>query len=129
MKWFLCLMATITVLSSCDKTEQQQYDLSGLYVGYFHRTGMDTSLVSLRFTTDGFEGSSNMTNYPAICGGSYQLQENRIRFTDTCMWTANFDWSLILSGEYNVEITEATMRIWRTAGNLMDEYILRRPIR
>jgi hypothetical protein len=125
----VCLSALAILSSSCDKSETASYNLDGVYVGIFSRTGMDTARTSISFTGSRFEGQSNITNYPAICYGSYQLDHNEITFTDSCSWTANFDWSLILRGTYNISFSDGLVRIWKTSGAVTDEYLLRQPIR
>ena len=128
MKKILWVAGLLIILYSCDKTETQPY-LDGRYIGIFHRTGMDTALINILFDGSRFEGSSNRQNYPAICSGSFRLEENSIFFTDSCMWTANFDWSLILAGSYNINTSDGTVRIWKTNGTVTDEYLLRQPTR
>ena len=98
-------------------------------MGIFSRTGMDTSQVSLYFDQDRFEGFSSAQNYPAICSGTFELDNNTVVFTDSCTLTANFDWSLILSGTFNISISDGTVRIWKTNGAVTDEYLLRQPTR
>ena len=98
-------------------------------MGLFTRTGMDTSRVSIFFDQNRFEGQSTQVNYPAICRGTFELDENTVTFVDSCAWTANFDWSLILSGTYNINFSDGTVRIWKTNGAVTDEYLLRQPTR
>lgn len=38
---------------------------------------------------------------PAGGSGSYSIADDIISFEDENIWTANFDWGLILNGEYN----------------------------
>ena len=114
---------------SCEKTESASYSLGGTYMGMFSRTGMDTTQVSLFFDQNRFNGKSSRANYPAVCAGTFLLEDNTIQFRDTCAWTANFDWSLILSGSYNISISDGTVRIWKTNGAITDEYLLRQPTR
>lgn len=116
--------------SACEKDSDDESNapdqLYGRYKGTFHRTGTDSSEVNIFFKSDGkYEGSSSERNYPAICGGSFNLDGNRIEFTDSCSWTADFDWTLILDGNYTISTTgDNRIRIWRTSNNLTDEYNL-----
>ncbi len=120
----------LSVFWACSKPASENIVLKDRYIGYFNRTGMDTVWVSLLFTGNRFEGNSERAKYPAICGGSFSLQGNKIIFTDTCAWTADFDWSLVLNGVYTIEaLPEQKFRIWRSNGNIVDEYWLSRPIR
>jgi hypothetical protein len=129
MKWLLFILSGILLFLACDKTEDAELSLSGRYRGTFNRTGMDTVQVSVLFRDNYFEGQSDRINYPAICHGSFQTEDNTITFTDSCAWTANFDWSLILSGTYNASLTDGTLRIWKNNGAMTDEYTLRRVTR
>jgi hypothetical protein len=129
MKKVLYLLTVAFLLFACDKTDSESNTLYGRYIGIFNRTGMDTAQVSLLFNGNHFEGQTNKQNYPAICRGGFQLDNNSVNFTDSCSWTANFDWSLILTGKYNISFMQGTVRIWKTNGAVTDEYLLRQPIR
>jgi hypothetical protein len=124
----LTVVCTLLLLA-CDKTDSESSGLYGRYIGIFNRTGMDTAQVSLLFTGNHFEGQSNKPNYPAVCRGNFQQDNNSIHFSDSCSWTANFDWSLILSGKYNISFMQGTVRIWKTNGVVTDEYLLRQPLK
>ncbi|HEX7905102.1 MAG TPA: hypothetical protein VF487_14620 [Chitinophagaceae bacterium] len=129
MKTVIGFIVLLVVLTACNKVDSESNSLQGRYIGIFNRTGMDTAQVNLIFNANRFEGESNKQTYPAICRGSYDINYNSIHFTDSCAWTANFDWSLILSGDYNISFNEGTVRIWKTTGNITDEYLLRQPTR
>lgn len=129
MKTVTGLIVLILMLAACNKVDSESNSLYGRYTGIFNRTGMDTSQVSLVFNGASFIGETNQSNYPALCKGNYDINYNSIHFTDSCAWTANFDWSLILSGDYNINFNEGTVRIWKTNGNITDEYLLRQPAR
>ena len=123
----MVLVLMIFGFSACVKADDSTGNLYGRYVGIFNRTGMDTAQVSLVFTGNSFEGSTNKTNYPAICHGKFDMDGNTATFVDSCSWTANFDWSLALSGEYNINFMNGMVRIWKTDGIITDEYLLREP--
>ena len=128
MKKVLCILAVVSTLYACDKSESDSTTLNGTYIGIFNRTGMDTAQVTLVFNGNHFEGHSNKTNYPAVCHGSLSQEDiHMVSFSDSCTWTANFDWSLILSGKYNISFMPGTVRIWKTHGAVTDEYLLRQP--
>ena len=129
MKRGLCLIVLAFILFSCEKSESANHMLSGRYMGIFSRTGMDTSQVSLYFDQNRFEGFSSMANYPAICSGTFSHNDNTVEFVDNCAWPANFDWSLILKGTYNISYSDGSVRLWKTDGAITDEYLLRQPTR
>ena len=125
MKWMLCLLG-VCLLGACQKnnTTEPTYSLAGRFTGDFHRSGLDTVQVTLLFKTDGgFEASGGRQYYPALCNGTYQRQGNQLVVDDSCAWTANFDWSLIFDGTYDLQFLDANkIRIRRTQGSVTDEY-------
>ena len=133
MKILLLASAVILFFSSCEKSRDNSDDsdsvnhtLLGRYVGTFNRSGMDTAPVSIFFKDRGrYEGSSSRQKYPAICRGSFLAHETSITFSDSCTWTADFDWTLILNGTYNITYKDDDhIRIYRTNGTITDEYIV-----
>lgn len=116
-------------LAACDKNDADPVDrtLSGNYTGTFFRTGMDTTAVTISFSNNTFRGPQNGSTYPAICRGSFIMDDHQVSFSDSCVWKADFDWSLILDGNYSVDfLPGGGVRIWRTNGYSRDEYLLRR---
>lgn len=126
-------LTLMVVLAACRKeSENASGELIGRYAGTFVRTGFDTAHVQIFFKDDDtFEGSSDTENYPAICSGSFEQNGSSLHVDDTCTWTANFDWTLIFSGNYSISFqnNSNTVRIWRMNGNSTDEYRLTRFIR
>jgi hypothetical protein len=132
MKLYFITLSLILLTLSCKKNNNAPagHNLSGSYSGIFYRTGMDTAGVVINFNGNNFDGQSNRPKYPAICRGSFDLDATTINFIDSCQWTADFDWSLILNGNYNIDFkNDGTVRIWKTNGYITDEYSLTRLIR
>lgn len=103
-------------LLSCAEAENvtiitEKMDLEGT----FQRVSGDelgpVAEVTILLHSGKWEGNSSRPKYPALCKGTYTLTENSITFENECMWTADFDWSLILSGTFNITQTETHM-IW-----------------
>lgn len=89
------------VILSCDSdNDQVPGDISGNYVGTFERDA-SISNVELYLRNGTFQGESDTEKFPAICNGSYSISEESLEFTNACAWTAEFDWSLILSETWN----------------------------
>lgn len=134
MKRLILAFGFLLSLAACEKDDNGNNDNEipdgqlpiGLYKGTFSRSGGDVVDVSISFFENKFEGQSTRQKYPAICGGSYGRDNSSITFTDSCVWTADFDWTLILDGRYNLTENGADIRIWRTNGLQTDEYLLRR---
>lgn len=127
----ICLFS-LSLLFACKKDDDDDNNLAlpeGMYIGTFSRTGMDSASVSLTLSGNQFNGQSDMDKYPAICHGSYLINDQTISFSDSCAWTANFDWSLILNGSYSLSRNNNTLKFSRTNGNIHDEYIFHRIVR
>jgi hypothetical protein len=135
MRQVIFLLGLVLCLSACEKndTDNPSNDNSiyGRYTGTFYRTGMDTTEVQLGLLSDNrFEGSASRPLYPAICSGNFTFDGTTLSVNDTCAWTANFDWTLIFDGNYNVSFTGNNgVRIWRTSGTVTDEYLLKKLVR
>ena len=132
MKILSFTLLFLLLLQSCDKENESAPAevLNGTYTGNFHRTGMDTVGISITFTDNKFTGYSARQKYPAICQGSWETSGSTITFTDSCNWTADFDWTLILNGNYNFSVqADNKIRIWRLTGAIKDEYLIWRPVR
>jgi hypothetical protein len=99
------------ILISCTKENEDHSLMSGTYTGTFQRISTDLpepiSNVELTFQDGGtWTGNSETTKYPALCKGNYVIKDNTIRFENTCYWTAEFDWTLILKGDFTITYEE-----------------------
>ncbi|KAB7530219.1 hypothetical protein F8C76_01540 [Flagellimonas olearia] len=75
----------------------------------------------MNFRKGTFTGESETEKFPAICRGSYAISEGKLDFTNTCHWTAEFDWSLILHEEWNYDLKGSTLILTKSNG---DRYTL-----
>ncbi|MEZ5196927.1 MAG: hypothetical protein R2764_11125 [Bacteroidales bacterium] len=130
-KLFHISFATALILCSCKESDEVQpsFDLTGNYSGTFSRTNVETgwncvSDVSLSLSDSTFSGSSEQHYFPAMCAGNIEIGKSTIIFQNTCVWPAHFDWSLILSEDWNWEGNENQLRIWKDRGNIKDEYLI-----
>jgi len=99
------LLMIFVALTSCEKTVPVESGIpDGTYIGTYNRqfvwADSDTAIVTITFSGNQWSGSSNMEKYPALCNGIYSIIGDSINFENKCEWTADFDWSLILSGKY-----------------------------
>jgi len=104
---YIVVLASCLMISGCIK-DTSQSELDGtILIGSFMRGGPlelpAPTQVVLNFGTGTFEGYSTNPNYPAICKGTYSKSAAAITFKNTCAFTADFDWTLILDGEYTYE--------------------------
>jgi hypothetical protein len=124
MKQYLLLIIYLTYFSGCEKNEKDTENTEitvtfqdGNYVGTFQReltwTDSYTANVTMTFSSNAWTGTSNINKYPALCCGTYSIKGDTIVFENNCAWTAEFDWSLILTGKYFLEIKEDSVVIYR----------------
>lgn len=124
------LFCTITI-SACKKANTVAFAFTpGKYTGTFQRQVLPESpvaLITLQFSGDTWSGESNMVKYPALCSGTYKKSGNTISFGNACPWTAEFDWTLILSGDYEVKQKGDSLQIIKDYnGFFKDVYILKK---
>jgi hypothetical protein len=71
-----------------------------------------------------------LAKYPALCHGTYSIKGDTIDFVNECAWTAEFDWSLILAGDYVIKESGKTLEFFRMNGfdnwSTIDRYKLTR---
>jgi hypothetical protein len=112
----LILLFGILTMLSCDKDNIQK-GIDGKYSRTFQRGG-DSSNVELTLSDTGFSGESEIVKFPAICNGNYLITERVIKFENQCPWTAEFDWSLILNGTWNYSLTNDTLILTNSIGDI-----------
>lgn len=119
----------VLLIGSCDEENFFPENLDGTYEGTFVRSTPQArylySNVTLTFANVQFEGSSDTDKYPAICRGSFSVDGNRVTFIDSCVWTAEFDCSLILSGEFVGEMQDDELVLTRYFDGFTDTYRLK----
>ncbi|WP_373059806.1 hypothetical protein [Zunongwangia sp. H14] len=124
MKMYNFAICFITAcLLSCDPgryDESNNSILSGKYSGIFKR-GEETGNVELDFYNHKFKGQSEKIKFPALCEGAYVIEKDSVYFENSCFWTAEFDWTLILNGAWKYETTEEELVLTNKLG---DQYIL-----
>ena len=82
--------------------------LSGTYEGEFIYTSPRSKTIAqtrITFSEDNFKAEGNADRTPAGGSGTFVSEKNNfLIFTDKNIWTADFDWNLILNGKYIYEI-------------------------
>lgn len=127
MKTFLFTIGVFALLlifslNNCKKSENEIAKIpDGIYIGTFQRTPVwgdgQIANVSITFASGKWSGQGDFSKYPALCRGTYEVQNNKLIFQNECAWTAEFDWSLILSGEYQFNINENSLIFTRDYRN------------
>ena len=117
----LVLISILSVLSACNNdSENLPLTVDGDYIGTFERNGT-TSNVELNITNGTYSGESDTDRFPALCNGNYTTSGNSIMFENDCIWTADFDWTLILEGNWDYTLNNNTLTMTKSNG---DQYIL-----
>lgn len=124
------LAATLMIACACQNDNDNETGFiaeDGLYSGTFTRTGPGLpgteASVSLTIDKGTFNGESNMVQYPAICHGTFTRSGDSIFFVNECVWTANFDWTLVLSEGYKITKDNTDVLIVREYENgIVDTY-------
>ena len=102
------LFLTIFCFTSCKKSSTNFLIPDGTYVGTFQRNTSiagQISNVTITFSSNSWTGQSQFVKYPALCHGTYTPKgADSISFENACPWTAEFDWTLILSQDYKITI-------------------------
>jgi len=114
IKFIISLVAMVLFLSCNDESVSKNVDIDGNYVGIFtveYTNGTEFSnQVTVNLSDDGSYVSSGNGNqgdfYPAGGSGTFELNDNTLNFADSNIWLADFDWHLILSGEYEYLIED-----------------------
>lgn len=105
---FIITIIATMITKGCDKEipERQTMPITdGIYTGIFTLTtptGISSGDVSIQINGNRFSASGNANRIPAGGSGNFSLSDDRqtITFQDENFWTADFDWSLILSGGF-----------------------------
>ena len=129
---FALLLAMLAACNKSNNTTDTPISTpeGALYKGTFRRLGTGNeviSAVSLAFTGNGWTGTSQIQKYPALCNGTYRGNEQELVFDNGCAWTAEFDWTLILSGSYRLSADGDSLVLSKTYGaGYSDVYRLKR---
>ncbi|WKK73516.2 hypothetical protein QYS49_16285 [Marivirga salinae] len=107
MKAKFLFVIILIISASCQLNDLEPVIITdGTYTGFFGRSSPNAkyqaSDVTLIFKGNTYQGQSSIQKYPAICRGTFTMKGNKIEFTNECPWTAEFDWTYILTGEFDI---------------------------
>lgn len=119
---YLLILLLIFGFSGCKKTiSNPEVIPNGTYFGTFQRNLISgkgqKANIRITFSSGKWNGQSDIANYPALCHGTYKTEGNKVIIENECAFTANFDWSLILSGEYKLQTEGDTLTITKSVEN------------
>lgn len=127
------ILLTILVLSciGCKKDKDSGGSFAdGTYIGTFQRIGSKIVDVTLNLNNGGYNGvhqNNIYERYPVIGLGTYSVSGGKISFLDSLAYTADFDWTIILSGDYEYSVNGENLTITRKYNNgVKDIYKLRK---
>jgi hypothetical protein len=118
---FVCILSFICCKKNSDPVSVIP---GGVYKGSFQRqtmTGDKTADVTIQFSDSTFKvleagiaGYAGTHPYPIIGTGSYAaVDKGRLHFLNYGVFTAEFDWTVILAGDYRVTLSGKTLEIAR----------------
>lgn len=130
MKIVACLL-TAWLLLNCHREADPQTVVTlpeGTYTGTFQRGKGNISQVELTFSGDRYTGKVTGISsgglmgiiVPIICRGQLKVSQRSIDFQNECFFTANLDWSLILSQEWQAASNGNRLTLSRNE----DRYVL-----
>jgi hypothetical protein len=114
------ILLAVVSANSCKKANEPVANLNGTYKGTFQRKvsgAGDAANVTLNFSADKWNGQSQTAKYPALSEGTFSIKGDSISFKNESMWTAEFDWSLILNGGYQLKSSGKNLVISKTYSN------------
>lgn len=129
----ICILLFACFLSCSEDNSLESNFQQGTFTGTFQRVQAfgdgEIAHITLIFDGNEWSGSSDITKYPALCRGTYSIKGSTITFANECPWTAEFDWSLILSGDYELTKTGNKLEFSRDyrsedSDTYLDQYVL-----
>ena len=82
-------------------------DLKGYYQGQFILSENGVTRVGpakVRLRDSSYQSEGQTDRIPAGGSGDWEIQDSVVIFRDKNIWTADFDWHLILDGKYSYSV-------------------------
>ncbi len=105
--YFIVLATSILLTVACKKPSTSAAISSGTYSGRFIYRSQNMAYqykeaaVTITLAGQNYSSTGHSDYFPAGGTGTYAISDTaRITFNDTGAHTANFDWNLILNGDY-----------------------------
>ena len=123
MKVFILVVSALLFSCSDSEDELNLPAFEGTYEGtftveYLERGDTFTNPVMVTFNNGTYASTSGPNRTPAGGSGKFEMGTNSVTFDDENFWTADFDWNLILSGEYSVTETESKIILTSRVDNV-----------
>jgi hypothetical protein len=107
--FFICILSCGNSDDNFLTTLEGEYE--GTFTVEYQNDQTFSNPVEVSFGGGEFSSSTGPNRFPAGGSGAYEVENNTIQFTDKNIWTADFDWNLILNGTYNYTINENTLTL------------------
>ncbi len=117
---FLFITILLITILSCKKEKDTNALANGIYKGTFkvvYSSQQFTGKVTLTIQDENFHCIGDSNQYPAGGSGAYIITKDKITFKDKNLWTADFDWNLILSGDYDYSWDGRCLKIFENKNN------------
>jgi len=117
--FILKTLSIVLVFAACNK--DKLIIESGSYSGTFKVNYNDTSMTgftTLILNNSGYVCTGNPNRIPAGGSGTYTISNGKINFSDENIWTADFDWNLILNGTYDYTFDGSNLKIFAFKNNV-----------
>lgn len=105
--FFICILSCGNSDDNFSTTLEGEYE--GTFTVEYQNDQTFSNPVEVSFSGGEFSSSTGANRFPAGGNGAYNVENNTIQFTDENIWTADFDWNLILNGTYNYTINGNTL--------------------
>jgi hypothetical protein len=115
-KLTLLSLAVFGILGCQCDDDLSKNPMVGTYTGIFtanYSSGEQSGEVTLKLQEGRYTCIGNPDRIPAGGRGTYTVEEDKIIFIDENVWTADFDWNLILNGEYDYTFDGHKLIIWK----------------
>ena len=116
--FILTAAALLLEISACRRVSFGIVD--GVYSGTFlvtYPVPYDTTItgpVSVSLENGLYTSTGNDNYVPASATGSFTFDTDSIYFRDSSFHTSNFDWNLILHGNYAYSLEDNELTFWKT---------------
>lgn len=113
---FVIIFSIVTLLLACEEEKLNLAD--GTYKGTFtvtYSSGTQTGQTTLEIKNGVFTCTGNSSRIPAGGSGAFSVNKRTIAFSDKNFWTADFDWNLILNGDYNYTFNGSKLKLTKSS--------------
>ena len=123
----LILFSTLTVIAftACDTNDNSTLihipngNYTGIFTVKYTNGGTISNPVTVTFIEENvYNCTNNADYYPAGGNGTFEINGSTILFNDIGVWTANFDWNLILNGQYDFSLNKNELIISANKNNV-----------